>query len=220
MHMSRLAGELILWSSQEFGFVELPDAFTSGSSIMPQKKNPDACELIRARAARLASSHQGLITLLAGLPLAYNKDMQEDKTYVFEAADTLLMTLPVTAEMTAGLEFDAARMRAAAEESFALATDVADYLVGKGVSFRDAHRIVGQLVRLCLDQGKLLKDLTPEELAAASPEFDDGFAEIVDLDAAIERKASYGGTAPSHVLDQLSFAIERLHGMRENLGEL
>jgi argininosuccinate lyase len=154
------------------------------------------------------------------LPLAYNKDMQEDKLYVFETSETLLMTLPVMAEMTAGLVFDAGRMRAAAEESFALATDVADYLVGKEVSFRDAHRIVGQLVRQCLDQGKLLKDLTPDELSAIAPEFDEGFPQVVDLDAAIQRKASYGGTAPSHVLDQLSVAVERLYGMRENLGEL
>ena len=220
MHLSRLAAELILWCGQEFGFVEIPDAFTSGSSIMPQKKNPDACELIRAKAARVAACHQGLASLLTGLPLAYNKDMQEDKIYVFEAGDILLMTVPVMAEMTAGLAFDPARMRAAAEDSFALATDVADYLVDKGVPFRDAHRITGRLVRLCLDEGKLLKDVTLEELRALAPEFDEGYAEAVDLDAALKRKASYGSTAPVRVEEQLAAAAERLHGMQENLGEL
>ncbi len=220
LHLSRLAAELILWTGAEFGYAELADAFTSGSSIMPQKKNADACELIRARAAKVAANHQGLTTLLTGLPLAYNKDMQDDKLYVFDTADTLLVTIPVMAEMIATITVNAGRMRAAAEESFALATDVADYLVGKGLPFRDAHRLVGQLVRRCIDENRKLGDLTLEELKAASPEFDDSYFRVVDLQAAVERKDSYGGTSPHQVAAQLSGAERRLDGMKQTVAEL
>ncbi len=220
VHLSRLAAEYILWSSQEFGFVEISDDFTSGSSIMPQKKNPDACELIRGKAARLATNHLGLMSLMAGLPLAYNKDMQEDKIYVFDTADALLLILPVAAEMTATLTFDSSRMRRAAETSFAVATDAADYLVGKGVSFRDAHRIVGRLVRRCIDEGRMLGDLELPELKAESPAFDAGFYQVVDLESAVARKQSYGGTAPEQVAAQLKFAAERLKAMQETVTSL
>jgi argininosuccinate lyase len=220
VHLSRLATELILWSSAEFGYVEIADAFTSGSSIMPQKKNADACELIRARAAKVAANYLGLTTLLTGLPLAYNKDMQEDKLYVFDTADTLTVTIPVMAEMIATLSVNAGRMAAAAGDSFALATDVADYLTGKGVAFRDAHRIVGGLVRRCIDTGKKLDDLTLEELRAAAPEFDEGYFQVVDLQAAIERKDSYGGTSTRQVAAQLAGAERRLDGMRQTVAEL
>lgn len=220
VHLSRLAAELVLWSSQEFGFVEISDAFTSGSSIMPQKKNPDACELIRAKAAKIAANHQGLTTLLAGLPLAYNKDMQEDKLYVFDTADILHLSIPVMAEIISTIKFDARRMRIASEQGFALATDVADYLVDKGLSFRDAHRIVGRLVRKCIDENKLLKDLTIEELKGLSPQFDEGFYDVVDLEASLKRKQSYGGTAPERVLAQLGGAGERLKGMQETVQEM
>lgn len=220
IHLSRLAAELILWTSAEFGYVEIADAFTSGSSIMPQKKNADACELIRARAAKVAANHQGLTSLLTGLPLAYNKDMQEDKLYVFDTTDTLLVTIPVMAEMVVTLEIKAERMRAAAGESFTLATDVADYLVGKGIPFRDAHRIVGQLVRKCIDENIKLNQLTPEDLQKASPAFDDSYYQLVDLQAAVERKDSYGGTAPRRVAEQLTEAGLRLEGMKQALTEL
>ncbi len=220
MHLSRLAAELILWTGAEFGFAEIADAFTSGSSIMPQKKNADACELIRARAAKVAANHQGLTTLLTGLPLAYNKDMQEDKLYIFDTVETLQVTIPVMAEMIATLTVNADRMRAAAEDSFALATDVADYLVGKGLPFRDAHRVVGGLVKKCIDEKKSLGDLTTEELQAASPEFDEDFYKTVDLQAAVERKASYGGTSPHQVAAQLAGATKRLEGMRQTVEEL
>ena len=219
MHLSRLAAELILWSSAEFGFVEIADGFTSGSSIMPQKKNADACELIRAKAARVAANHQGLSSLMAGLPLAYNKDMQEDKVYVFETADILSLTLPVMAEMLATLKFDQERMRAAATEGFALATDVADYLVGKGVPFRDSHRIVGELVRYCMDEDKLLEDVTLAELQERSPRFDESYYTVVDLEAALSRKASYGGTAPARVGEQLESARRKLEAMRRAVAE-
>ncbi|RJQ48041.1 MAG: argininosuccinate lyase [Gaiellales bacterium] len=220
MHLSRLAAELILWSSSEFGFVEISDMFTSGSSIMPQKKNADACELIRAKAARVAADHQGLLSLMTALPLAYNKDAQEDKLYVFDAADVLLLTLPVMAEMVGTLSFDPGRMRAAAEESFTVATEVADYLVGRGESFRDAHRIVGQLVRKCIDEGRRLDELGLDELSGFSERFDEGYHEAVRLESAIERKASYGGTATASVRAQLKGAASRLEGMRQTLDEL
>lgn len=220
MHLSRLAAELILWSTAEFGFVEIADSFTSGSSIMPQKKNADACELIRAKAARVAAGYQGLMTLMSSLPLAYNKDTQEDKFYIFDAVDTLSLTLPVMAEMVATMVFDARRMRSAAEESFTLATEVADYLAARGEPFRDAHRIVGQLVRKCIDEGKRLGELTREELAGFSPAFDDGYYDAVGLEAAIERKQSYGGTATGRVKSQLGGATKRLAGMRQTLSDL
>lgn len=220
MHLSRLAAELILWSSAEFGFVEISDSFTSGSSIMPQKKNADACELIRAKAARMAAAYQGLMSLMTALPLAYNKDTQEDKLYVFDVADTLLLVLPVMAEMVRTLSFDAGRIRLAAEQSFTVATEVADYLVGKGESFRDAHRIVGQLVRKCIDEGRRLDELTLEELSALSGSFDEAYYDTVGLEDAIERKASYGGTATAGVKAQLGAAASRLEGMRQTLAEL
>ncbi len=214
MHLSRLAAELIIWSSQEFDFVEIADAFTSGSSIMPQKKNPDACELLRAKAVRVAASQQGLTSLLGGLPLSYNKDMQEDKLYVFDTVDILLVTIPLTAAMVDTLEFNAGRMRAAAEESFALAADIADYLAAKGVPFRDAHRIVGRLVRKCIDEKKHLRDLTLDELKAEATQFDDAFYEVIDLEASLKRKASEGGTGPALVAAQLKLAAKRLEEMR------
>lgn len=220
VHLSRLAAELILWTSAEFGYAEIADAFSSGSSIMPQKKNADACELIRARAAKVAANHQGLTSLLTGLPLAYNKDMQEDKLYVFDTTDTLLVTIPVMAEMVVTLEINAERMRTAAEEGFTLATDVADYLAGKGIPFRDAHRIVGQLVRKCIDENKKLDQLTQDDLQKASPVFDDSYYQLVDLQAAVERKDSYGGTAPRRVAEQLAEAGQRLEGMKQALTEL
>ena len=220
MHLSRLATELILWSTAEFGFVEISDMFTSGSSIMPQKKNADACELMRARAVRVVADYQGLMALMSALPLAYNKDTQEDKLYVFDAADTLLLTLPVMGELVATLAFDAGRMREAAEESFTVATEVADYLVERGEAFRDAHRIVGELVRRCEVEKRRLDDLTLAELAAFSASFDDRYYEVVKLEAAIERKSSYGGTATINVKAQLGGAASRLEGMQQTIDEL
>ena len=150
--MSRLGGELVLWASAEFGFVRLPDAFSGGSSIMPQKHNPDAAELMRAGAPRLAADLGGLLGVLHGLPLAYNTDLREDKRYVFDAVDCLDELLPVVHGLVDGLEFDTARMSAACD-GFLQATDVADYLVGKGLPFREAHHLTGTLVRLCLERG-------------------------------------------------------------------
>lgn len=220
IHLSRFATELILWSSAEFGFVEISDSFTSGSSIMPQKKNADACELIRAKAVRVAAAWQGLTTLLGGLPLAYNKDMQEDKLYVFETVDILLATIPVMTEMVATLEFRRERMRQAAEESFSVATEVADYLTGKGLAFRDSHRITGEMVRKCIDEGRTLADLKPAELKEFAVEFDDSFGGVVNVEAAVERKNSYGGTSPGQVDAQLLIASRRLEGLKQTLEDL
>lgn len=220
MHLSRLATELILWSSSEFGFAELSDAFTSGSSIMPQKKNADACELIRAKAIKVEANHQGLSNLMTALPLAYNKDMQEDKLYVFDTAEILGITIAIAAEMMATLTFDYETMRSAASESFALATDVADYLVSRGVPFRDSHRIVGELVRECIDARSSLGDFTLEELKAYSDSFDDSYYDVVDLDAAVGRKVSYGGTATGRVRAQLDGAHTRLKGLEQTVVEL
>jgi len=220
MHLSRLAAELILWTSAEFGYAEIADAFTSGSSIMPQKKNADACELIRARAAKVTANHQALASLLTGLPLAYNKDMQEDKLYVFDTADTLRITVPVMAEMIKTLTVNSGNMREATEAGFAVATDIADYLVGKGMPFRAAHRIVGQLVKKCIQESKHLDDVTLDELKAEAPEFDEAYFEVVDLQGAVERKDSYGGTSPHQVSAQLAGADRRLDGMRQTVAEL
>ncbi|MBE0429963.1 MAG: argininosuccinate lyase [Thermoleophilia bacterium] len=220
MHLSRLAAELINWSSEEFGFVEISDTFTSGSSIMPQKKNPDACELIRAKAARVAANQQGLMSIMSGLPLAYNKDMQEDKNYVFDTSDILLLTVPVMAEIVATLDFNSSRMWRAADESFALATDVADYLVGKGMAFRDAHRVAGQLVRKCIDQKRALSSMTADDLKPLAAEFGDDYQEVINIEASVERKNSYGGTSPVQVAGQLAKARERLEDMRTALAEL
>ena len=220
LHLSRLSAELILWSTDEFGFVEISDAFTSGSSIMPQKKNPDACELIRAKAARAAANYQALSTLMAGLPLAYNKDMQEDKIYVFDTSDTLFLTVPMMAELVATLDFNQSRMWHAAEESFALATDVADYLVGRGMAFRDAHRVVGQLVRKCIDEKRSLSSMTMEDLKPLAEEFGKDYQDVINLEASVERKNSYGGTSPDQVAVQMDRAQNRLQEMRQALADL
>src|SRR5436190_13358046 len=170
-HLSRLAEELVLWSTTEFAFIELPEAFATGSSIMPQKRNPDVAELVRGKTGRVFGDLLAVLTVLKGLPLAYDKDLQEDKEAYFDALDTTLSCVSITAEMLAGARPRVARMVAAAGEGFALATDYADYLVTKGLPFREAHGVVGSLVRLCEERGCELADLTLEDLQAAAPVF-------------------------------------------------
>src|SRR6266540_5664924 len=179
-HLSQLGGEIVLWSSQEFGFCELSDAFASGSSIMPQKKNPDAAELLRAKAPRLAAHLVGLHGVLHGLPLTYNKDLQEDKEPLFDAVDTLELCLRVAAEMLAGIEFNRERMAEAASDEFSAATDVADLLVRRGVPFREAHGIVGGLVRAAVNRGKKLSELSEDELKELAPQLDGRYYELLD----------------------------------------
>jgi len=217
LNVSRLAEELVLWTSQEFGLAALPEEWTSGSSIMPQKRNPDAAELVRAKAAGALARLQGLGALLKGLPLAYNKDLQEDKLYVFGAREELDLCLEAMAAMMSGLVFDAERGRRSAEGGYSQATDVADYLVAKGMPFREAHRVVGRLVATLAGSDRSLAEATRDELRASSPLFDEGYYDAVDLDRVIAAKISPGGTAPERVGEQLATAerdLERLGGDR------
>jgi argininosuccinate lyase len=201
-HISRLGAELVLWASGEFGFVRLPDAFAGGSSIMPQKKNPDAAELMRASAARLNADLAGLLGVLHGLPLAYNTDLREDKRYLFDAVDCLDQLLPVVHGLLEEVAFDEARM-AAACDPFLAATDVADYLVEKGVPFREAHHLTGGLVRRCLERDEDLAQVPLAELQALSPAFDEGYYALHEPAAQLARKRSRGGSAPERVREQL-----------------
>ena len=210
MHLSRLAEELILWSSWEFRFIELPDAYTTGSSIMPQKKNPDMAELVRGKTGRVYGDLMGLLTVLKGLPLAYNKDMQEDKESVFDAVGTLKNCLNVMTGMLPGMKAKTDKMRKAALEGFINATDLADYLVEKGLPFRSAYKISGQLVALCIRKGKTLEDLSLEEYRAASERIGEDVYKAIDLDACVERRTSLGGTAVSSVEKQIAAAREAL----------
>src|SRR5215217_5541246 len=213
-HLSRLGGELVLWSSEEFGFCEVADAWASGSSIMPQKKNPDAAELLRAKAPRLAGHLVAMHGVLHGLPLTYNKDLQEDKEPLFDAIDTLELCLRVAAEMLQSVEFDRERMAEAASDEFIAATDVADLLVRRGVPFREAHGLVGAVVRAAVERGKKLSELTEEELKEVSPQLDGEFYDLLDERSWLESKVSDGGTATARVRDQLAQARQVLREAR------
>jgi argininosuccinate lyase len=198
VHVSRLAEELVLWSSAEFGFIRLPDAFATGSSIMPQKKNPDVAELARGRAAPVIGGLMAMLTLLKGLPLAYNRDLQEDKPLLFDAERILLTTLEVLSAMLPRIEVDAKRGRKAAVENYSLATDLADYLVRKGLPFRDAHEAVGKLVRYAEGKGAELNRLTIEEYRRFSPLFAADALKI-DVMSSLRSRDVPGGTAPRRV---------------------
>jgi argininosuccinate lyase len=205
-HLSRLGAELVLWSSQEFGFCELPESWTSGSSIMPQKRNPDAAELLRAKAPRVVAHVSGLHGVLHALPLTYNKDLQEDKEHLFDTADTLELCLTAARGMLAGIEFDRDALGTAAADSFTGATDLADLLVRRGVPFREAHGVVGTLVRTALDSGRTLSELTPDELSAQSPHLDGEAVAMLQAGDWLEGKVSQGGTALVRVQEQLEAA--------------
>jgi argininosuccinate lyase len=209
-HLSRLGAEIVLWSSEEFGFCEVSDAFASGSSIMPQKKNPDAAELLRAKAPRLAGHLVALHGVLHGLPLTYNKDLQEDKEHLFDAADTLERCLEAARGMLEGISFRRERLAGAAADEFLAATDVADLLVRKGVPFRESHGVVAGLVRRALEQGRPLSSLSREELAEHSPALDEDFYAVLAEGAWLESKVSEGGTALERVREQLELARARL----------
>ena len=209
-HLSQLGGEIVLWSTQEFGFCEVADAFSSGSSLMPQKKNPDAAELLRAKAPRLAGHLVTIHGVLHGLPLTYNKDLQEDKEPLFDAIDTVELCLRVAAEMLQSIEFNRERMVQAASDEFIAATDVADLLVRRGVPFREAHGIVGGVVRAAVERGKKLSELTEEELTELAPELDGQFYELLDEGSWLESKVSDGGTAMARVRDQVAQARQVL----------
>lgn len=210
MHLSRLCEELIYWSSNEFGFIRLSDAYSTGSSIMPQKKNPDFAELIRGKTGRVYGDLMALLTTMKGLPLAYNKDMQEDKEGVFDAVDTLGNSLVVMTGMIRTLKVNEDAMRTGALGGFMAATDLADYLVGCGVPFREAHAIVGRLVLECEKQGRTLQDLSAEELAEVDGHFAADALEAVDIDKVVERRTTYGATGHEAVRVQLEHARESL----------
>jgi len=210
MHLSRLAEELVLWASAEFAFIELPDAFATGSSIMPQKKNPDVAELTRGKTGRVYGALVSLLTLMKGLPLAYNRDMQEDKEPVFDTVDTLQQILGVMAPMLSALTFRPDRMREAASSGFLNATDLADYLVVRGVPFRGAHAIVGRIVRDCVETGERLEDLSLARLRRHSPLFGPDVAKFISLEACVERRQSLGGTGSRLVGEAIRQAKQTL----------
>ena len=211
-HLSRLGAEIVLWTSEEFGFLELGDSFSSGSSIMPQKKNPDAAELLRAKAPRIAGHLTGLLGVLHALPLAYNKDMQEDKEHLFDTVDTLELCLEAAAGMMRTATFDRGRLEQAAKDEFLAATDIADLLVRQGVPFRESHGTVAGLVRHALDHGKTLSELSREELAQFSDKLGDEYYEVLANGSWLESKVSEGGTASARVKDQLELARGVLEG--------
>ena len=206
MHLSRLSEELVLWSSSEFGFIDLPDAFSTGSSMMPQKKNPDVPEIIRGKTGRLYGNLFALLTVLKGLPLTYNRDLQEDKEPLFDTVDTLKGILAVLEPMLGQLRFRKERLTAAALGGFMLATDVADYLVEKNMPFRRAHAVVGAVVQWCVNKDKELHQLTLQEWRQFSPLFDADLLPRLTLEAAVDRRQSYGGTSRKNVERQLRSA--------------
>ena len=210
MHLSRMAEEIILWCSSEFRFLALSDRFSTGSSIMPQKKNPDIAELIRGKTARVYGHHMTLLAMMKALPLAYNKDMQEDKEAIFDIVDTVKLCLFVLPPMWRSATFYPENMRAAAAGGFINATDCADYLVKKGLPFRDAYKITGQLVALCIEKGLTLETLPLSEYQALSPLFDDGVYQAIDLLSCVSLRKVYGGPAAETVAKQIENARRKL----------
>jgi argininosuccinate lyase len=203
VHLSRLGEELVLWSSQEFGFIGLPDAFATGSSMMPQKKNPDVAELVRGKSGRLLGNLVALLVMQKGLPLAYNRDLQEDKGALFDTVDTLRSSLAVLTAMIPELAVHEKRMREAAEKGFTLATELADYLATRGVPFRQAHEVVGHIVRHCLESSLALADLDLADLRRFSARFGEDVFRWLTPEAAVARRRAPGGTAPENVARRL-----------------
>src|SRR5699024_10028829 len=218
--LSRLSEEVILWATKEFGFVTLDDAFSTGSSIMPQKKNPDVAELARGKAGRLVGDLTGLLTTLKGLPLAYNRDLQEDKEPVFDAVDTLDLLLPAVAGLGATLSLATDRVAEPAPQGSALATDVAEWLVRQGVPFRRAHEIAGWCVRACEENGIELWDLTDDQLADIDPALTPQVREVLTLGGSLASRDAVGGTAPARVAEQLEAARARIAEARERLAPM
>ncbi len=216
--LSRLSEEIVLWSTAEFRFVRLDDAWSTGSSIMPQKKNPDIAELARGKSGRLIGNLTGLLATLKGLPLAYNRDLQEDKEPVFDSVDTLLVVLPAMTGLVATLTFDTARLAALAPQGFSLATDVAEWLVRQGVPFREAHELAGACVRRCEELGCDLPDLTDDQLAEISPHLTPQLREVLTVEGSVASRTGRGGTAPVRVREQLGEATDRVRELRAALG--
>jgi argininosuccinate lyase len=208
--LSRIAEEVVLWATKEFSFLTLDDAYSTGSSIMPQKKNPDVAELARGKAGRLIGDHAGLLATLKGLPLAYNRDLQEDKEPVFDAIDNLHLLLPAFTGMVATLVFDTGRLESLAPQSFSLATDIAEWLVRARVPFRVAHEVAGECVRVCESRGIELVDLTDEDFAAISPHLAPGVRDVLTVQGSLAARSSFGGTAPARVAEQAERLRDRV----------
>jgi argininosuccinate lyase len=219
MHLSRLGSEIVIWSSSEFGFCELDESFSSGSSIMPQKVNPDSAELLRGKSPRVAADYLALLGTMHALPLTYGKDMQEDKEPLFDAIDTVESCLDAAEGMLAGIEFDRERLEAASGDEMLAATEIADLLVRRGVPFREAHGIVGGLVRDAVERGKHLSELTPEELRERSEHLDDSYYEVLERSSWLESKRIEGGTGSKALARQLDLARETLAAVRARVVE-
>ena len=219
MHLSRLSEEFIYWSTSEFQFIELDDGYSTGSSIMPQKKNPDMCELIRGKTGRIYGSLMGLLTVMKGLPLAYDKDMQEDKEGVFDAMDTLYFALDIYAGMINTMTVNGKHTREVLEHDFSNATDLADYLAKKGLPFRQAHAVVGNAVHYCIEHHKVLHDLTMEEFKSMSPLFEEDILEALKIENCVKNRESYGGTGPKSVERQKAHGKEAVAAMKEKAAQ-
>jgi argininosuccinate lyase len=211
VHLSRLGEEVVLWTTREFRWVELDDAFSTGSSIMPQKKNPDVAELARGKSGRLIGDLMTVLTVLKGLPLAYDRDLQEDKEPAFDAVDTLLLVLPAIAGMISTMQVDAERLASTASDGFALATDVAEHLVRRGVPFREAHEAVGHLVVWCTVHECDLPDVSDEDMLSISEHLTPDVRDVLSVDGALAARGATGGTAPKRVREQLDAVRERVH---------
>jgi argininosuccinate lyase len=216
--LSRVSEEIILWNTREFGFVTLDDGYSTGSSIMPQKKNPDIAELARGKSGRLIGNLSGLLATLKGLPLAYNRDLQEDKEPVFDSVQTLEVVLPAFAGMVATLRFDTARMASLAPQGFSLATDVAEWLVKQRVPFRDAHEISGALVRACEERGIGLEDASDELLLSVSPHLVPEVRTVLTIEGSVASRTGVGGTAPVRVAEQRAELVARAQAAAHALG--
>ena len=215
MHLSRLSEEFIYWSTSEFQFIELDDGYSTGSSIMPQKKNPDMCELIRGKTGRVYGHLIGLLTVMKGLPLAYDKDMQEDKEGGFDALDTLYFALDIYAGMISTMTVNGDHTRQVLESDFSNATDMADYLAKKGLPFRQAHAVVGNAVHYCIEHHKVLLDLSMEEFRSMSPLFEEDIKEALSIENCVKNRESYGGTGPKSVEHQQTHAEKAIASMKE-----
>jgi argininosuccinate lyase len=211
MHISRFSEELILWSSTEFGFIEISDAFTTGSSIMPQKKNPDVAELMRGKTGRVYGSLMAMLTVMKALPLTYNRDMQEDKEPLFDTVDTLKMTIEVLIKMLPKIKFNTQRLTKSASDGFATATDIAEYLVKKGIAFRKAHEITGKIVHYCIKKGKELKDLSLEEFSGFSEAFDKDIFDHLSPQSSVANRRSFGSASVKEVKAQIKYHKKRLN---------
>lgn len=220
LHLSHFAGELVLWTSTEFGFAEIDDAYATGSSIMPQKKNPDVAELIRGKSGRVFGNLQAVLVALKGLPLAYNKDLQEDKEALFDSIDAVKISLELFFGIISTIKFSPTRMHKAAAENFATATDAAEYLAAKGMPFREAHEVVGKLVKYCLGKGIPLTELPIETFKDFSPLFERDIVDVILVRRAVERRQSEGGTSPERVREQITKAKKLLTAEKDWLKKI